>query len=197
MFNSLILQEKGTRFAEDGTKIVDLFQRNFPNLIGTPFRFSLFEIDSESEFRPLQVSMMNYNGNTYWDLVLKFNGISNPFDIQNGDVLIIPDKDFLDNLIIQAEEDDEIEVDAEIITSLIADKRLPDETPKRTQRKRPTERIRGDDGVRITEEGIQIDVSVDNESPRAEILQRALERAQEQGNTALSKRLAKLLQCEL
>jgi hypothetical protein len=197
MFNSLILQEKGTRFAEDGTKIVDLFQRNFPNLIGTPFRFSLFEIDVESEFRPLQISMLNYNGNAYWDLILKFNGISNPFDIQIGDVLIIPDKDFLDNLLIEVQEDDEIEIDAEIIASLIDDKRLPEDSIKRTQRKRPTERVRGDDGVQITEQGIQIDISVDNESPRTDILQRALQRAQEQGNTVLSKRLAKLLQCEL
>jgi len=40
--------------------------------------------------RPDLVSQAAYGISSYWDLILKFNGISNPFSLCEDDILLIP-----------------------------------------------------------------------------------------------------------
>lgn len=45
------------------------------------------------EMRPDLISQSAYSSSSKADLFLKYNGISNPFSIQSGDILIIPDEE--------------------------------------------------------------------------------------------------------
>jgi len=47
----------------------------------------------DEEMRPDLISVQHYGNDSYVDIILKFNGISNPFSIKSGIVLVIPDKD--------------------------------------------------------------------------------------------------------
>jgi hypothetical protein len=55
----------------------------------------LFNVDSYYAGRIDLISLNVYNSADYADLILKFNGISNPFSIAEGDVLYIPPMDVL------------------------------------------------------------------------------------------------------
>jgi len=51
------------------------------------------EVRGDDEMRPDLISLKHYGTPEYADIILKANGISNPFSIKAGMVLSIPDKD--------------------------------------------------------------------------------------------------------
>jgi hypothetical protein len=47
-------------------------------------------MNSQLEMRPDLLSRVGYGNVQFWDLVLKFNGVSNPFSIAADDVFLMP-----------------------------------------------------------------------------------------------------------
>ena len=41
--------------------------------------------------RPDLISKSTYNNSLYTEIILKYNGISNPFSINEGDIILVPD----------------------------------------------------------------------------------------------------------
>jgi len=52
-------------------------------------------VDEDMSMRPDLVSYMAYGVVDYWDFILKFNGVSNPFSIFAGQYLMIPDLSYM------------------------------------------------------------------------------------------------------
>jgi hypothetical protein len=75
--------------ADDGTNYVD-FSYNSINGFNNMLVTDIYVVTPETEMR-IDLIAIKYFGNTYHiDLICKANNIFNPFDIKEGDVLIIP-----------------------------------------------------------------------------------------------------------
>lgn len=55
------------------------------------------QITQEYEMRPDLISFWAYGVDSYADVILKANGISNPFSIREGDIILIPDLEMFMN----------------------------------------------------------------------------------------------------
>lgn len=201
MITSQILSNKTTTLNEkDNIKYVDLFTENFPDPFTDSFKFEIVTVDKKTEFKPLVLVQNIYNRTDFWDIFLKINDISNPFDIQSGDVLIAPDIDYLKNINISPQEE-VIDV-LNAVTKEINQSRASRNTNKRTKylndrRTKPTSGT--DDGMNVVNDEVIIDTNLESESQtlKEEILKKALRRSLDDGNTVLSKQIANLLKCEI
>ena len=54
------------------------------------FTYSLIQVTADYVARPDLISFKAYNDDSYADVICKLNGISNPFEINEGDVLVLP-----------------------------------------------------------------------------------------------------------
>ena len=77
----------------DGVVIRDLTQTMFDFKYNNYVNFSVYKIPSGYEMRPDLISQSVYNNTIYAEFILKYNGISNPFSIDEGDMVLIPSLD--------------------------------------------------------------------------------------------------------
>jgi hypothetical protein len=89
MFDSLILSRKPTKVDQtDGETIIDLAARTLKTL---QIRMQgILKVNDGEQARPDLISVRAYGEDTYQDQICKMNGISNPYSLDLGDVLIIP-----------------------------------------------------------------------------------------------------------
>jgi hypothetical protein len=52
-------------------------------------------VKEEESMRPDKLANRLYSDGSYWDMILKFNGISNPFSLVEGEILFVPALDTL------------------------------------------------------------------------------------------------------
>lgn len=73
----------------NGEQIVDM---TYPSVRYNydPFVVGVIPMNSQLEMRPDLLSRAGYGNVQFWDLVLKFNGVSNPFSISAEDVFLMP-----------------------------------------------------------------------------------------------------------
>lgn len=73
----------------NGEDIIDL---TYPSIRYTydPYIQGAIKVNDFMAMRPDLVSRSAYSSTEYWDLILKYNGISNPFSIGPDDYLLIP-----------------------------------------------------------------------------------------------------------
>jgi hypothetical protein len=85
----------------DGLQIRDLtksiFDYNQQNFV----TFSAYKVPKEYVMRPDLISQAVYNDTAYTELILKYNGISNPFSIDQDDVILIPSLDSAKENLVQ------------------------------------------------------------------------------------------------
>jgi len=77
----------------DGEQIRDLTQSMFDFQSNDYVNFQAYRVPSDYEMRIDLISQSVYNNTLYSEFILKYNGISNPFTISNGDVILIPNLD--------------------------------------------------------------------------------------------------------
>lgn len=78
----------------NGVKILDLQERSINYGLyrqPRPLVIATIEITDIAEMRIDVLSEYYYKNPNYGEFILKFNGISNPFSIQTGDILYIPE----------------------------------------------------------------------------------------------------------
>ena len=76
-------------FKKNGENIVDLtypsVRYNYdPEIVG------LVVMNIQMEMRPDLVSRAGYGSTDLWDMILKYNGYSNPFAICKDDIFLVP-----------------------------------------------------------------------------------------------------------
>ena len=74
--------------------IYDLNTQTF--VIPRDFSYRVIEVSEGFVARPDLVSQACYQNNIYGDIICKLNGISNPFELAEGMLLIIPELAYLD-----------------------------------------------------------------------------------------------------
>jgi len=99
MLLSKLLRSKRLFTKANGETIVDLISATF-SFLGSGQTAGGFTMVSEDEAgRPDLTSDRIYADHKYWDVLLKYNGISNPFSLMPGEFLITPIISKLDSLI--------------------------------------------------------------------------------------------------
>jgi len=77
----------------DGTMLRDLTQSMFELKNRNYIAFNVYRVPKDYVMRPDLISKAVYNNSLYAEIILKFNGISNPFSIDEGDIILIPNLD--------------------------------------------------------------------------------------------------------
>lgn len=90
--NSLDRKPKFTR-ESDGVEIKDLTASMFNLNSLTTVTYNVYRVPRDYEMRPDLISAAVYNNSGYAEMILKYNGISNPFSIKEGDMILIPNLD--------------------------------------------------------------------------------------------------------
>jgi len=62
--------------------------------------YSLYKVSKSHVARPDLISKVVYGVDIYGDFICKVNGISNPFEINEGDIIIIPDLDYVNEFMM-------------------------------------------------------------------------------------------------
>lgn len=107
------------------------------------FEYSLFRVPQEYIARPDLVSIDHYGTDDYVDVICKLNGISNPFELNEGMILALPSAGIINMFYYDL---DDIE-----ITSNNSDSNKP--SPKRKNEKRKVnEAVIGDQRFKINKE---------------------------------------------
>lgn len=90
---SIILANKRT-ITLRGVKLLDITERSIDFRLYKQSRalvIGTIEVTDVAEMRIDILSEYFYKNTNYGDFILKFNGISNPFSIEVGDILFIPE----------------------------------------------------------------------------------------------------------
>jgi len=77
----------------DGEKVRDLTQTLFELKNRNYIAYNVYKVPREYVMRPDLVAKSVYNNSLYAEIILKYNGISNPFSLNEGDIILIPDLD--------------------------------------------------------------------------------------------------------
>lgn len=95
MFYSRLLGDKSTVYSEYlGEYITDLLDLTFQTY---DYMMDVFVVTKDYVARPDLISYDIYGDDMYQEIILKANGISNPFEVAEGQVLIIPSFDYINN----------------------------------------------------------------------------------------------------
>lgn len=89
MLSSKILRVKQLFTISTGEKIVDLIQSTF-SFGNSNKTLGLVAANEDEVMRPDKLSERLYSNQEHWDFILKFNGISNPFSLDFGEILYAP-----------------------------------------------------------------------------------------------------------
>lgn len=73
-----------------GEEFFDLSTQTF--IIPKIFSYKVVEVSKDFVARPDLISQACYNNDIYGDIICKLNGISNPFELNEGMLLIIPEQ---------------------------------------------------------------------------------------------------------
>lgn len=85
------LDKKPNFTTPNNVKIKDLTYSMFDLAALNYISYNVYKVPREYEMRPDLIAGSVYNNSVYAELILKFNGISNPFSIKEGDYILIPD----------------------------------------------------------------------------------------------------------
>jgi len=109
MLDYLILEEKPilTKYKDNkSTKFIDLSCKTFNGVNFNNARPVL--IDENYVARPDLVALAVYGDDKYGDVICKINGISNPFELNKGMVLYLPDIDEINKSLLGSQSENDL-----------------------------------------------------------------------------------------
>ena len=75
----------------DGIEIKDLTASMFNLQSSNEITYNVYRVPKDFAMRPDLIAAAVYNNSLYAEIILKYNGISNPFSIDEGDIILVPD----------------------------------------------------------------------------------------------------------
>ena len=87
------LDKKPLRKNKDGHVIRDLTKSMFDFTANNNVSLEAYRVPKEFEMRPDLCAQAMYNNTNYSEFILKYNGISNPFSLQEGEIIVVPGLD--------------------------------------------------------------------------------------------------------
>jgi hypothetical protein len=101
MLISKILRSKLQFIKSNGDTLIDLISSTFDFNKGGTSNAGLIRVSEDEIMRPDLISTRIYTESSKWDILLKYNGISNPFSINVGDILVSPTFNKMDLFIVE------------------------------------------------------------------------------------------------
>jgi hypothetical protein len=86
--NSILRFKRDTHSDVLGEDIIELLSKNF--VIPDEFSYQLVKVSNSMVARPDLLSYNLYSDDSYGDLLCKLNGIQNPFELNDGNIMICP-----------------------------------------------------------------------------------------------------------
>lgn len=138
MLNYNILENKST-IDINGEQGIDLLSKSIDSSKG--FSGSFLEVNEYYIARPDLISLAVYGDDRYADIICKLNGISNPFELNEGQILFIPSTSILSSIINKPNliETKRVEIKDQIANS----NKIGDQKAK-NERRTPGQQIVGD-----------------------------------------------------
>lgn len=134
MLNYVTLLNKSTINSEYlGEEVLSLLDRTFE--YAKDFSFNVFAVTEDYIARPDLISNDAYGDTMYADVICKINGISNPFELDMGTMLILPAPEDITRFHVKPDED-----------VLAVENNMQDYMPQpkaKTQKRKPNEAIIG------------------------------------------------------
>lgn len=124
MLNYLTLSSKAivdipsTADGSTTVKCLDLLSNNIDIENNKITDCSIIEVTSDYIARPDLISLAVYGSDQYADAICKINGISNPFELNEGMILFIPDFSAVSRMFVQATPSAVCSDDTENISSI-------------------------------------------------------------------------------
>lgn len=107
--NSFLRFKKNVKSKYLDEDIINLMSANF--VIPQDFTYQLVRIPKSMVARPDLISLATYNDASYADLICKLNGISNMFELNEDDVIVIPTYDYIEKFYRVDNYDDTVGID--------------------------------------------------------------------------------------
>jgi len=108
MLINSILTNKQIRFSKRFQEnMMDFFGESF--VLPDNFSYRAVEVSPEHIARPDLVSKSIYGTTIYGDVICRINGIQNPFELNEGMILYVPEIQDMDKFLIQADKEENIE----------------------------------------------------------------------------------------
>lgn len=101
MLNYRIINYK-PKVTRNGITFIDLMGKNFTPVEGVDGDFII--VNKYYVARPDLISLAVYQTDSYADIICKVNGISNPFEMNEDDILFLPHVDYMANCVKYAPE---------------------------------------------------------------------------------------------
>ncbi len=79
-------------------KMKDLLKKTFNNNIDISESYTIVEVTKEYNGRPDLISQAIYHTDAYADILCKINGISNPFELMEGNLIICPGEGIIEKI---------------------------------------------------------------------------------------------------
>lgn len=120
-----------------GEDIKDLLTLTF--VIPDEYNYRLYKVSKEYVARMDLISLDQYGTTDYADILCKLNGVSNPYEVNEGQMLILPTSSDLDNFRYDGD-------------TIEADSTTDEEAPvakKRTEKRKTNEAVVGDSRFKI------------------------------------------------
>lgn len=106
MLRNSCLENKGVkRHYDTDEEMVDLSLQTF--IIPKFFDYDVARVSEGTAARPDIVSYKIYGTNMYGDLICKINGISNPFELNEGMTIVIPKIEYINDFFMKETQADE------------------------------------------------------------------------------------------
>lgn len=127
--NSEILKRKPI-IKKDDEEIIDLTAQSIRYIDMEPVIIDSFYVGDDMVMRPDLISYAGYNSVDHFDLILKFNAISNPFAIDKNTYILVPDLKYMYECLTNPKQTD---IGKEIRDQYIDEKKEPKIDSKRLE----------------------------------------------------------------
>lgn len=104
MFSNTIDKKPFIINPNDNNEIVDLTKSIFAKSAGGLNTYETVKLDETYQMRADKASFHEYGTDEYTEYILKFSGVSNPFSVDEDDVLFIPDPQEANAQMVDVEE---------------------------------------------------------------------------------------------
>ena len=139
LVNSILSHKTSIKSKKFNEEIIELCSPVFWMPEG--FRDKVIRVSKLHIARPDLLSYQLYGSDIYGDLICKINGISNPFELNEGMILVIPSASDLDSFYSNINYLDEINADGDDYTKPVA--------KSRNEKRRANEAVIGDSRFKI------------------------------------------------
>ena len=141
MLDYKILKNKGKLYKKnyDGTteEFLDLLTKSCNSMDSTAG--DIIIVNKHYIARPDLISLAVYGSDEYADLICKYNGISNPFELNENDVIVLPQYHEFQNLI-----DTVNNTTSELVNDDVSDNTNYSSNKKKSDRRSPAQTTTGD-----------------------------------------------------